>query len=257
MGLLGEASGEVGGARRRKPASWGRGRIATAKKGKGRRGGTREKEARERVDRAAAMAEDLAGIDSDLQASSDTLQHAQLKVVALRYAAAGSYVAEQRAVRGVFKLRVAEHSLADAHALMLRERQRSWNGPGCWRAADDNSRRIGKVSPCQTRMTRRVRARHLGRRHSSRCDPSHPRSRSRRQCRNRSRSRSRPQGHRHANLHRGRSRFSSRQRNGGLFCVAHNSATHGQCVARPKAVSPRNDKHAGPTIVRRARVATA
>src|SRR5947208_13370200 len=80
-------------------------------------------EARARVDRAAAVAEEVAGIDSDLRASTDSLQRAQLKV-ALRYAAAASYVAEQRAVRAVFQLHLAERSLEEAHAPMLRARHK-------------------------------------------------------------------------------------------------------------------------------------
>jgi len=64
---------------------------------------------------------------------------------------------------------------------------------------------MNKLSSCQTRVTRRALASHLGRRHSSRCDPSPPRcpSRSRRQCP--SRSPPQRQGHRHANPHKGRS----------------------------------------------------
>ena len=45
-------------------------------------------------------------------------------------------------------------------------------GRTCCHGGSDSrrSRRMGKLAPCQTRTTRRVRARHLGRRHSSRCD---------------------------------------------------------------------------------------
>ena len=70
---------------------------------------------------------------------------------------------------------------------------------------------LSRLLPCQTRVTRRVQASHLGRRHSSRCGPSPPRypspSPSRRQCP--SRSPPRRQGHRHANRHRGTLRFTS------------------------------------------------
>src|SRR5437667_5730052 len=79
-------------------------------------------EARERIDRAAAVAEEVAGIDSDLQVCGDSLQRAQLKV-ALHYAAVASYVAEQRAIRAEFQLRLQEHFLESAHDIMLRARQ--------------------------------------------------------------------------------------------------------------------------------------
>ena len=76
-------------------------------------------EARVCVDQAAAVAEEVAGIDTDLQASRDAGQRAQLASL-LRYTAAACSIAEQRAVRAVFVLRMEERSLEDAHALMVR-----------------------------------------------------------------------------------------------------------------------------------------
>jgi hypothetical protein len=70
-------------------------------------------------DEAVATAEELAGLDGDLQASRDPAQRARL-ANELRCTAAACEVAETRAIRAVFVLRLQELALEDAHALMLR-----------------------------------------------------------------------------------------------------------------------------------------
>jgi hypothetical protein len=65
------------------------------------------------------VAEELAGLDLDLQASRNPLKRAQL-ANALEYTAAAYDIAERRAVRVVFTLRMQEHALEDANALMVR-----------------------------------------------------------------------------------------------------------------------------------------
>lgn len=74
------------------------------------------------VDQAAAVAEEFATLDSDLQASADTLQRERL-ANELRFTAAAYQIAAQRAVRAVFVLRMEERSLEDAYAVMLQGRR--------------------------------------------------------------------------------------------------------------------------------------